>query len=312
MTTVNSLSGGKSSSYMAVHYPADVNVFACVCIDFPKAAPKDPAVLKYCLDKLNGNFIASAESEKTLRIMMQLEQLIGKEIVWVRGKSFDQIIDQAGCLPTWARRFCTTDMKILPIFEYVYFNHGVVRERIGYRYDESQRAYKTERDETVMELINLFGDIDQVRSHIKKKWRKTESIMTDYPASTNTFGDKRRNLTDILWAYKEYPMMDDRIDRIEVLRWWAANHSEFDFPPESNCAGCHHKSPEVIRNQFVTEPEIMEWFVLQESKKTFAGKKQNVTWHDDQISYERKRDMSFTELLQLGGSGSCNAGYCTD
>ena len=30
MKTVNSLSGGKTSSYMAVHYPADYNVFALV------------------------------------------------------------------------------------------------------------------------------------------------------------------------------------------------------------------------------------------------------------------------------------------
>jgi diphthamide synthase (EF-2-diphthine--ammonia ligase) len=32
-TTINSLSGGKTSSYLAVHYPADIEVFAVVCID---------------------------------------------------------------------------------------------------------------------------------------------------------------------------------------------------------------------------------------------------------------------------------------
>tara|TARA_R110002167_G_scaffold149168_1_gene342383 strand:- start:9066 stop:9206 length:141 start_codon:yes stop_codon:yes gene_type:complete len=30
MKTVNSLSGGKTSSYMAVHYPADYNIFALI------------------------------------------------------------------------------------------------------------------------------------------------------------------------------------------------------------------------------------------------------------------------------------------
>jgi len=73
MIKVNSISGGRTSGYMAIHYPADLNIFACVCIDYQKAAPKDPEVLKYCLAKLNGNFIASAESQKTLKIMMQLE-----------------------------------------------------------------------------------------------------------------------------------------------------------------------------------------------------------------------------------------------
>lgn len=139
MKIVNSISGGKTSCFMAVNYPADINIFACVCINHSPAAPKDKAVLSYCLEKLNGNFIASAEHEKTLRVMMQLEQLLGKEIIWVRGKSFDQIIDEAGCLPTWARRFCTTDMKILPIFEYTYFRFGKVYMQIGFRGDEPNR-----------------------------------------------------------------------------------------------------------------------------------------------------------------------------
>src|SRR5687768_5501912 len=124
MISVNSVSGGKTSSYMAVHYPADVNIFACVCIDAPNCAPKDPAVLRYATEKLKGNFIASAEHDKTLKVMMQLEQLIGRDIIWVRGKSFDEVIDGAGCMPTWKRRFCTIELKIIPIFEYVYFRFG--------------------------------------------------------------------------------------------------------------------------------------------------------------------------------------------
>ncbi|MES2287471.1 MAG: hypothetical protein V4547_17385 [Bacteroidota bacterium] len=147
MISVNSLSSGKTSSYMAVHYPADVEIFACVCIDYPKATPKDPSILKYCLDKLNGNFIASAEHDKSLKVMMQLEQLIGKEIVWVRGKSFDQVIDQAGCLPTWARRFCTTQLKIRAMFEYLWPRYGEVIMRIGFRADEMDRIISGQVEE---------------------------------------------------------------------------------------------------------------------------------------------------------------------
>lgn len=302
---VNSLSGGRTSSYMAVHYPADVEIFACVCIDYPKAAPKDPSVLNYCLEKLNGNFIASAESEKTLKIMMQLEQKIGKEIVWVRGKSFDQIINESGCLPTWARRFCTTDLKIIPIFEYIYFRYGIVREQIGYRYDESHRAYSRDRKETIMELMDLFGDIQKVKTYIKETYRKVDAIMTEYPISQNVFGKKRNNLADILWAKKEYPLIDDKVRIREVNQYWR-HYPEFVFPRESNCAGCHHKSPETISNQFDVEPEIMEWFSLQEEKGKYN------TWHDDVIPYKIKREMSFTELLELGGYSSCDTGYCHD
>jgi len=47
MKIINSLSGGKTSSYMAIHYPADVNIFACVCIDDQNCMPKDLTVLAY-------------------------------------------------------------------------------------------------------------------------------------------------------------------------------------------------------------------------------------------------------------------------
>lgn len=308
MIKVNSLSGGQTSSYMAVHYPADVNIFACVCIDYHPASPKDPAVYQYCLDKLNGNFIASSESEKTLKVLMQLEQKIGKEIIWVRGKSFDQIIDGAGCLPTWSHRFCTVEMKIKPIFEYLYPRYGVVREQIGFRYDESHRAYKTENELSIFELLDLFGNIHEAKTYIKKKYRKVDSIMTDYPISTNIFGSKRNNLSDILWAKKSYPMIDDLIDRIEVIGYWRG-FPDFDFPLESNCQGCPNKRPETIHRQFFTEVDILTWFSLQEKKKFSEGSKIH-TWHDDQVSYEAKRDMSFTELLSLQGSGSCDSGYC--
>lgn len=310
MKTVNSLSGGRTSSYMAVHYPADINIFACVCIDWPKSTPKDPEILKYCMDKLNGNFIASSESVKTLKLMMQLEQKLGKEIVWVRGKSFDQIIDEAGCLPTWVRRFCTTQMKITPIFEHIYFRYGIVKERIGFRYDESNRAYKTKKEESILELMDLFGDIEKVKLFIKEKYRNVDSIMVDYPMSTNVFGKKRNNLSNVLWAKKEYPLIDDKIERIHVGKYWS-QFPELDFPNESNCAGCPNKSPESIKTQFIDEPEIMEWFALQETKKMNLGAKCH-TWHDDVIPYSIKKDLSFTELLELGGWGSCNTGYCND
>ena len=33
MLTVNSLSGGKTSSYLAYHYPADLEIFSLVCVN---------------------------------------------------------------------------------------------------------------------------------------------------------------------------------------------------------------------------------------------------------------------------------------
>lgn len=276
MITVNSLSGGKTSSYMAVKYPADVSIFACVCIDFPKAAPKDPTVLKYCLEKLNGNFIASAEHEKTLRVMMQLEQLIGKEIVWVRGKSFDQIIDDAGCLPTWARRFCTTDLKIRPMFEYLWPRYGVVRMRIGFRGDEMDRIVRA---------------------------MQPEKAYMEVATSTRIFGECKQTWESVTWRETEFPLR--RTFHYEILKYWKTQHPEFAFPLDSNCRGCHHKSPELIKQNHDETPEILEWFALQEQKGKYN------TWHDDKIPYAKKFKMNFTERIDFDYPG-CSAGFCTD
>lgn len=275
MITVNSVSGGKTSGYMAIHHPADLHIFACVCIDEPKAAPKDKAVLKYCLDKLGGNFIASAEHELTLKIMMQLEQVTGKEIVWVRGKSFDEIIDNAGCLPTWARRFCTMEMKILPIFEYCYFRYGKVIMNIGYRADEAERMAKADK----------------------------HNIMR-YPYCCNLYGQNRQKLMDFDWRQAAFPL--NRTFHLQILSWWIKNHPEFIFPKDSNCRGCHHKPVELLKRNNEETPEIMEWFAKQEEKGKFN------TWKDSGVTFRKIFQMSFTEELNFEDFTMCNSGGCTD
>lgn len=280
MITVNSLSGGKTSSYMAIHNPADVEVFACVCIDYPKAAPKDPAILKYCLEKLNGNFIASAEHVKTLKVMMQLEQLIGKEIVWVRGKSFDQVIDEAGCLPTWNHRFCTVELKILPILEYTYFRYGAVKMQIGFRADEMDRIMRVEKRDNEKDYYYYY-----------------------YPTSQNIFGIRRRKFESIHWREISFPLR--RKFHFEIVKFWNTVHPELEFPLDSNCRGCHHKDKRLIQQNYRETPEVLEWFSLQEKKGKYN------LWHDDRISYEKAFKMAFTEPIDFDYPG-CNTGFCTD
>ena len=132
MVTVNSISGGKTSAYIAVHYPADYEVFSVVCLDDVRCKVKDPSVLLYAqakLEKYNnryGQFIATAEDDKTLKAMMDLEQYIGREIIWVRGLSYDDVLNSGTQtrLPSWARRYCTEKMKLAAIFEWWFYNIG--------------------------------------------------------------------------------------------------------------------------------------------------------------------------------------------
>jgi hypothetical protein len=68
---------------MAFHYPADINIFALVRIEAEYCRPKDQSLVKYVSDKIGMDFIATAESDKTLYVVRNLEQLIGREIKWV-------------------------------------------------------------------------------------------------------------------------------------------------------------------------------------------------------------------------------------
>ena len=54
MKVINSLSGGKTSSYIAVHYEADYNVFALVRTSDPKCKLPDKKLRQMVSDKLGG------------------------------------------------------------------------------------------------------------------------------------------------------------------------------------------------------------------------------------------------------------------
>ena len=141
MKTIHSLSGGKTSSFMALNYPADYNIFALVMIDDLRCKPIDKGIVKYASDKLGLDFIATAESDSTIYAMRDLEQLLGKEIIWVAGKSFDKLNKKKSALPNQMMRFCTTEMKMRPIFDWWLKNIGEkVKMGVGFRYDEKERA----------------------------------------------------------------------------------------------------------------------------------------------------------------------------
>lgn len=263
---------------MAIHFPADVEIFACVCIDYPDAAPKDLAVLNYVLNKLDGNFIASAEHEKTLKVMMDLEQKLGKEIVWVRGKSFDEVIREAGCLPTWNRRFCTTELKIVPIFKYVYPRYGKVIMNIGFRGDEFDRRKAGAKNTTIHQ-----------------------------PYACNLFGLKRNKWKLFDWRECQFPL--EKTFHWEIIKYWK-EFPEFDFPIDSNCRGCHHKPASLIKQNQLETPEVLEWFSNQEQLKRAKGAK-ICTWHDDMIPYSEKFRMNFSQVIDFDYP-MCNSGGCTD
>jgi hypothetical protein len=257
MKTINSLSGGKTSSYMSMHYPADYNIFSLVTINEPKAAPKDLQLAQYVSDKIGKEFIATAEDDATLYVMRDLEQMLGKEIIWVVGESFDNVINKAGnYLPNKLRRFCTQEMKMRPIFDWWFNNIGEkVKMAIGYRYDEMERAGR---------FTTSFKGVVGKRG-TQNKWDTIE------------------------WREGYFPLIENKIIHPTIVKW--ANQSGLQFPSDSNCIGCFHKHPQQLRKNWEQHPEKYQWFadIEQKSKGTW---KENETYERIK-TYPKQIDFEF-------------------
>jgi 3'-phosphoadenosine 5'-phosphosulfate sulfotransferase (PAPS reductase)/FAD synthetase len=231
MKTVNSLSGGKTSSYLAMHYPADYNLFALITVEDNKLTPKDSQLVKKFSDKIGKDFIGTVESDLTLTVMLDLEQKLGSEIKWLTGKTFEQVVkDKSGYLPNQRTRFCTTEMKIKPIAEFCRNEiKEIVKMRLGIRYDEDHRV---DYDNTDFKFHNGFSPKG------RNKWKIA----------------KYREL--------EYPLVDEQIEHYKIFLWSLS--SGINFPKDSNCVGCFHKKNQQLRKNFDDEPLKMQWFVDQE------------------------------------------------
>ena len=77
MVTVNSLSGGKTSSYIAANYPADYNVFALVRTNDKNCMFPDKKIRQEVSDRIGIEFIGTLEMDTIIYTMLDLEQFIG-------------------------------------------------------------------------------------------------------------------------------------------------------------------------------------------------------------------------------------------
>lgn len=271
--TINSLSGGKTSSYMAVHYPADIDMFSVVLIDHPMCHPKDKAVIEYCREKIGLAFIGTAESDETLKAMMDLEQFIGREITWVRSDAFDTIIEKRSFLPNLSARFCTTEMKLKPIFDrsiHEMKNHhcDTIEMNIGYRIDDMERVFRMNNDMKV--------------------------IVGKHPNGNN----KWQTIKD--WRIPRYPVLSTTHQ--EIVSYWK-DHQEVQFPADNNCEFCFWKQPQRLA-QTAKRSHKYPWWVLMEERTGGRFK--------SEIAYKDLSSMQFTQEIDFSGTPLCSSGGCTD
>ena len=261
---------------MCVNYPADYEIFALITINDKNCTPKDKAFVKFVSDKIGKDFIATAESDLTLRAVIDLEQKIGKEIIWLNRITFDNVSMvriNSSWLPSALRRACTIEMKIMAIWDWWYKTIGEkVKMGIGYRYDELERAER---------FSNSYKGIVGKSKNGRNIWKEIE------------------------WREGYFPLIENKIEHYAVKQW--ADKSGIVFPSDSNCVGCFHKSVQQLRKNWDEHPEKMQWFANQENQK---GKKKG-TWKQ-QISYEQIKKVGLQQDFNFGEGTGCQGGFCTD
>lgn len=276
LLTVTSLSGGKTSSYMAIKYPTDRYVFAVVRTNDQNSSPKDKGLLREVQNRIP-DFVASRELDETLLVVLKLEQEIGQRIDWVSSHlTFDDLIEKKKMLPNRRTRFCTEQLKIDPIFKYCYnlpSLGGIVSMNIGFRWDEQNR-----------------------KERMLSECEKAYSYKVPFSASITS---KRQQWKTIEYRIPNFPLIEDKIDRIDVLKFWQEKAGGWQFPSVSNCDFCYFHSVEENRRQAEMYPERFDWWKQQETK---IGK----TWDED-YSYQDidNPDLSIQRLPLF-------ACHCTD
>jgi hypothetical protein len=281
MKTVNSLSGGKTSSYVAVNYPADYNIFALVRTDDKKCMFPDAKIRQIVSDRIGKEFIGTLEMDEIIYTMLDLEQYIGKEIIWLSDRTFEEVINTGrrmangkNYLPNQMTRYCTTDMKVKPIAQWCYDNTELpVEMRIGFRANELSRANRM--------IERAIDGVENFKFKVGEK-------------------NGRNKWKELPYRKATFPLINNPIFKDTIEEFWKDKPVRFAY--KNNCVGCFHRSELFLKHISEKASNKFDWFINQE--------KENECSFKSGVTYEKIK----THKLQLDlfdeDFGDCDSGYC--
>lgn len=279
MITINSISGGQTSCYIAAKYPANYNIFALVRIEDISCKFPDEKIRQLIEDRIQQPFIATPEDNTIIYTILDLEQFIGNKINIVTGETFEKVIKNAGnYLPNKVKRFCTSELKIKPMF-YWWAKHikQPVEMRIGFRANEQGRK------------ITMIEKCDQ-------------NGLLQYKATFTKNDNGQNKWENVSWQKPVFPLIDIKPTwKDQIIEFW--KDKPIRFSKRNNCIGCFHRNPMLLKQQQLIHPEKFEWFNNQE-------KISNGTWRSD-VSYNEI--IKYNPQIDLFNDdfNDCDSGYCT-
>lgn len=279
MKTATSVSGGRTSGFVAKGYPSDYLLFALVRIEDERCRFKDEKIRQQVEDRIQAPFIGTAEDDMIIYTMLDLEQYLGQKINWVTGMTYDEYIKKinGGYTPNIAWRGCTTHLKLIPMAQWWLCNVGEpVLMQIGYRANETDRA----NDALVKLNENGLSElkIPIASKQTKKGWQNTKKT--------------------VAWQRPTFPLIEDGIFKQDIEKFW--RDKPVRFADYNNCVGCFHRNPLFLAKMFDVHPNKMQWFADQEKKGT---------WRKD-IRYENLKKWKAQRQLDFGHMPGCWSGFC--
>jgi hypothetical protein len=237
MKTVNSISGGKTSAYLMQHYPSDINIFSLVRVEDDNCLwmnGKDEKTRQLISDRIGKEFIGTAEMDEIIYTILDLEQFTGQEIKIITGRTFEEVIkDNYNYLPNKMVRYCTVEMKLKPIFNYLNSLEVLpVEMRIGYRPNEIERA------ERMLQRADENG-IEHFETIVGKR------------KSQNKWGK-------VPYRKAKFPLIDENITKDIIYNYWEDKNVRFAY--RNNCVGCVNRQPLMISHMATKERNKVEWF----------------------------------------------------
>ena len=277
MKTINSLSGGKTSSYIAANYPADYDVFSLVRVEDTNCKFKDEKVRQLVEDRIQAPFIGTAEMDAIVYTMLDLEQYIGRPITWITGPTFEQVIkNKGGYLPNKITRYCTTELKTIPIAEWRYKNiEGPAAMRFGYRANEKGRASR------MLEKTNANG-------------------MTEVKIKVGKLKDGRNKWKAIEYCKPEFPLIEANLFKDSIEQYWLGKEVRFAYM--NNCVGCWWRSPLLLKKMHQKDPNKIELFA--DLEKEYGNTFRSDVTYSEVIKWKPQIELFDEEFNE------CDSGYC--
>jgi hypothetical protein len=158
----------------------------------------------------------------------------------ITGDTFEEVIKRNyNYLPNKMTRYCTVEMKLKPIFNYLYKNTEMpVEMRIGFRPNEIKRA------EGVLARADENG-IEHFETIIGKR------------KSQNKWGK-------VPYRICKFPLIENNISKDTIYNYW--NDKPVRFAYRNNCVGCVNRQPLMISHMASKDIDKIKWFEKQEIK----------------------------------------------